>query len=107
MVIIEAPDVMQKRIRVPQQILDHCKAAGIPTAGNAAGRQGYDLKGAPEGPYPYPLGWTSKAKGAMAGCILSALVGFASILWYGWSSQQSYRPVATTDDNELNTAENS
>ncbi|KAJ1903025.1 ferroxidase fet3 [Coemansia sp. S100] len=100
MVIIEAPDVMQKRIRVPQQILDQCAAAGIPTSGNAAGREGYDLRGAPEGPYPYPLGWTSKAKGAMAGCILSALVGFASIIWYGWSSQQSYKPVATADDSE-------
>ncbi|KAJ2744922.1 ferroxidase fet3 [Coemansia sp. BCRC 34301] len=98
MVIVEAPDVMQKRIRVPQQILDHCSLADIPTKGNAAGREGFDLTGVPEGPYPYPLGWTRKAKGAMAGCVLSALVGFASIVWYGWSTQQSYRPVATAED---------
>ncbi|KAJ2001172.1 ferroxidase fet3 [Coemansia thaxteri] len=97
MVIVEAPDVMQQRIRVPQLILDQCKAAGIPTLGNAAGREGLDLRGAPEGPYPYPLGWTRKAKGAMAGCVLSALVGFATIVWYGWSSQQSYRAVAAEE----------
>ncbi|KAJ1952865.1 ferroxidase fet3, partial [Dipsacomyces acuminosporus] len=52
MVFIEAPDVMQKRISVPQQIYDQCKAANIPTAGNAAGRQGHDLQGAPDGPNP-------------------------------------------------------
>ncbi|KAJ2799047.1 ferroxidase fet3, partial [Coemansia helicoidea] len=97
MALIEAPDVMQQRIHVPQQIVDHCRAAGIPTEGNAAGRAGLDLTGAPVGPHPYPMGWTAKAKGAMAGCILAALVGLVAIVWYGWSSKRSYRPVPTAD----------
>ncbi|KAI8318680.1 hypothetical protein GQ54DRAFT_300005 [Martensiomyces pterosporus] len=100
LVFVEAPDVMQKKIKVPQQIYDQCAAAGIKTSGNAAGREGFDLRGAPDGPHPYQLGWTSKAKGAMAGCILSALVGICTIVWYGWSSQRAYKAVATTDPAE-------
>ncbi|KAJ1882410.1 ferroxidase fet3 [Coemansia sp. RSA 1722] len=97
MVFIEAPDKMKERIKVPQQVLDHCSAAGIATSGNAAAREGLDLTGLPEGPFLYPLGWTKKAKGAMAGCILSALVGICTILWYGWSSKDQYSRVPTDD----------
>ncbi|KAJ2691481.1 ferroxidase fet3 [Coemansia sp. RSA 1285] len=96
MVILEAPDVMQKRLSVPQQILDHCAQASIPTEGNAAGRSGFDLEGAPDGPFPYPIHWTRKARGAMAGCVLSALVGFATIFWYGWSSKKTYATTAAS-----------
>ncbi|KAJ2761905.1 ferroxidase fet3 [Coemansia sp. BCRC 34490] len=96
MVILEAPDVMQKRLSVPQQIFDHCAQASIPTEGNAAGRSGFDLEGAPDGPFPYPIHWTRKARGAMAGCVLSALVGFATIFWYGWSSKKTYATTAAS-----------
>lgn len=36
------------------------------------------------GPYPqtHILGWTTKAKGALAGCVLTALLGFLTIVWY-------------------------
>lgn len=34
---IVAPDVMQKRQKVPQAMYDQCKAQGIASAGNAAG----------------------------------------------------------------------
>jgi iron transport multicopper oxidase len=32
------------------------------------------------------LNWTTKAKGAMAGCVLTALLGLLSIVWYGWGN---------------------
>ncbi|KAJ2160101.1 ferroxidase fet3 [Coemansia sp. RSA 552] len=98
MLIIEAPLQMQEKLDVPKQILEQCEAAGIPTKGNAVGREGLDLEGVPAGPYLYPLGWTRRAKGAMAGCIISVLVGFSAIIWYGWSAQRGYRPVATDED---------
>ncbi|KAJ2552364.1 ferroxidase fet3 [Coemansia sp. RSA 1933] len=94
MVLIEAPDVMQQTLQIPQQITDQCAQANIPTQGNAAGRSGFDLTGAPDGPFPYPLGWTTKAKGGMAGCILAAIVGFSTIFWYGWSSKKTYIPTS-------------
>lgn len=30
------------------------------------------------------MGWTPKAIGALAGCIITALLGFATVVWYGW-----------------------
>jgi iron transport multicopper oxidase len=38
------------------------------------------------GPWPQILNWTTKAKGAMAGCVLTALFGLLSIIWYGWGN---------------------
>lgn len=32
------------------------------------------------------MGWTPKAIGALAGCIITALLGFATIVWYGWGA---------------------
>ncbi|KAJ2830398.1 hypothetical protein IWW50_000312, partial [Coemansia erecta] len=49
-----------------------------------------------DGPVLYPAGWTARAKGALAGCILAALFGFATILWYRWSSSAKYQPVPET-----------
>lgn len=41
-----------------------------------------DLKGAPYGPFPQTSGWTPRAKGALAGTILAALLGMAAVVWY-------------------------
>lgn len=55
------------------------------STGNAVGRNSTtDLAGEAYGPWPQVLGWTPRAKGAMAGCVISALAGFAAIVWYGW-----------------------
>ncbi|KAJ1962113.1 ferroxidase fet3 [Dipsacomyces acuminosporus] len=96
-VFIEAPNMMQKKLKIPQQIYKQCEAAGIPSSGNAAGHEGYDLHGVPFGPFPYPVGWTRKATGAMAACVISALVGICAIVWFGWISNRAYKPVATVD----------
>ncbi|KAJ5723884.1 hypothetical protein N7488_001919 [Penicillium malachiteum] len=47
MLLIEAPLQIQERVSIPQQQYDLCKAAGIPTEGNAAGNtEDYlDLRG--------------------------------------------------------------
>ncbi|KAJ2450230.1 ferroxidase fet3 [Coemansia sp. RSA 2336] len=44
-VLIEAPDVLQKTLRVPQVILDHCHMLGRKTQGNAAGNWGFNMTG--------------------------------------------------------------
>lgn len=79
---IEAPDVAQQRLTLPQSLKDLCTAGGTPAVGNAAGKQGLDLAGAPDGVYLLYDGFTSRGKGAMAGCILSALLGIAAIITY-------------------------
>ncbi|KAJ2802108.1 ferroxidase fet3 [Coemansia guatemalensis] len=100
MVVVEAPDVMQQRLHVPQQLYDHCASAGIATSGNAAGRAGLDLQGLPTGPFPYPLGWTRKARAALAGCVVAALIGISAIVWQGWRGRGRYKRVGegTADD---------
>ena len=83
---IEAPEVFQKNVSlVPQSMYDHCAHWNTPTSGNVVGLNSTtDFKGQPFGPFPLTMNWTSKAIGAMAGCILSFLCGLAAIIWYGW-----------------------
>lgn len=86
MVLVEAPERMQELAAVnavPQQMLDHCKYWGMATTGNIVGKNSTtDFKGQPWGPFPIVMGWTPKAIGAMAGCIITFLIGVASIVFY-------------------------
>ncbi|KAI8889405.1 multicopper oxidase [Backusella circina FSU 941] len=79
---IEAPDVAQQRLTLPQNFKDSCTAGGFSYEGNAAGKSGLDLKGAPDGIYLIYDGFTARGKGAMAACIISALLGIAAIVWF-------------------------
>ena len=93
MVMIEAPTQMQERIKIPQDHYDACKAAGIPTVGNAAARTGesiLDLAGAPEQPAFLPDGFTSRGIVAMTFTCFSALLGIAFLVFYGLSDVKEY-----------------
>ncbi|TFK41495.1 Fet3 protein [Crucibulum laeve] len=82
--LIEAPLEAQQHIsQVPPVMFDHCKTLNKPFAGNAAGFASTDnLKGLPLGPFPQKLGWHPKGIGAMAGTVLSAVLGMAAVIWY-------------------------
>jgi len=99
---------MQQKLTIPQGLLDHCKALGIPTSGNVVGKNSTtDFSGQPFvnlrlivyapfgtqwslsrsdrwGPFTqsHLIGWTPKAKGALAGCVLTALLGIITVAWY-------------------------
>lgn len=80
--LIEAPDVAQQRMAFPQEMKDLCTAGGIPATGNGAGKEGLDLSGAP-GPVTLIYdGFLPRGKGAMAACIIAALIGMGTIIWY-------------------------
>ncbi|KAI8144976.1 multicopper oxidase-domain-containing protein [Fennellomyces sp. T-0311] len=85
---IEAPDVAQQRMTLPQSFNDLCTASGINPTGNAAGKDGLDLSGAPSGITLIPDEFTPRGKGAMAGCIIAALLGIATIIWYAHADPQ-------------------
>jgi iron transport multicopper oxidase len=36
------------------------------------------------------LGWTPKAKGALAGSVLSALLGMAAVVWYSMGALEDH-----------------
>ena len=67
---------------LPQAFNDICEAGNIPANGNGAGKEGLDLKGAPSGITLIYDGFTAKGKGAMAACIIAAIIGMGSIVWY-------------------------
>jgi iron transport multicopper oxidase len=87
-VFVEAPEVFQQNASiVPNAIYDQCKYWNTATTGNVVGLNSTtDFKGQPWGPFPLVMGWTPKAIGALAGCIITALLGFATIVWYGWGA---------------------
>ncbi|KAJ2666241.1 ferroxidase fet3 [Coemansia sp. RSA 1199] len=43
--LVEAPDVMQRTLHVPSEMLEFCRILGHPTQGNSAGRVGSDMTG--------------------------------------------------------------
>jgi iron transport multicopper oxidase len=86
--MVEAPLQMQQRIQFPGIMAQQCQKQSIPITGNAANHTEsngglLDLTGEPSAPDPLPAGFTAKGYGAMAGCCIAAVMGMATILWYG------------------------
>ncbi|KIK41685.1 multicopper oxidase [Suillus luteus UH-Slu-Lm8-n1] len=82
---ITAPLEAQERAqgRVPSFMYEQCAALGMPTVGNAAGHADpSDLSGLPLGPWLQKLGWLPKGIWAMAGCVLTAVIGIVTVMWY-------------------------
>lgn len=73
---------------LPSSVMDLCTEAGLPATGNAAGKSGLDLSGAPSGVTLIPDGFTAKGKGAMAACIIAALIGIGTIVWFANADPQ-------------------
>ncbi|KAJ2391492.1 hypothetical protein H4S02_001300 [Coemansia sp. RSA 2611] len=46
-VVIAAPDLLQKHVKVPKSVLRMCELQSIKTSGNAAGNQGFNMTGLP------------------------------------------------------------
>ncbi|KAG5638015.1 hypothetical protein H0H81_002283 [Sphagnurus paluster] len=92
--LVEAPLIAQQRNSPPQIMLDHCAALGKPFSGNAAGHASTtDLSGLKLGPYEQILGWRPKGIGAMFGCVLTAVLGMATVTWYALGEQMSDEEV--------------
>ncbi|KAG2146288.1 Fet3 protein [Suillus clintonianus] len=82
---ITAPLLAQERAqdRVPSFMYDQCAALGVLSSGNAAGHASpTDLSGLPLGPWVQKLGWLPKGIWAMAGCVLTAIIGIVTVMWY-------------------------
>ncbi|KAG1867396.1 Fet3 protein [Suillus subluteus] len=83
--LITAPLQIQEQAlgRVPSFMYEQCSAIGVPSSGNAAGHASpTDLSGLPLGPFFQVLGWLPKGIGAMAGCVLTAIIGILTVVWY-------------------------
>jgi iron transport multicopper oxidase len=82
---IEAPLEMQKSLVIPDDHQALCRAKNTPMLGNAAGntKDLFDLSGQNHPPKPLPGGFTTKGIVAMTFSVLAALLGLATIAWYG------------------------
>lgn len=60
-----------------------------------------NLAGQPSGPFPQHNGWRPRAIGAMAGCIITALIGMMSVVWYAFGGQLDHEDVADEVRREL------
>lgn len=85
--IIEAPLSVQRQLdgKIPQDHWDVCRAAQIPTQGNAAGntKNLEDLSGENKSPGRLPDGFTGRGIAALVMSVVSAFLGIAVIGWYG------------------------
>ncbi|KGK39088.1 hypothetical protein JL09_g1734 [Pichia kudriavzevii] len=81
--LVEAPDLIN--ITLPEDQLNICKTAGIPTKGNAAGNAEdfLNLEGENVQPKPLPDGFTAKGYFALFLCTAIALFGLKSIYDFG------------------------
>jgi len=85
MQLIEAPLQAQaaSKTTFPPVLNSHCAALNLPYSGNAAGHNSTtDLTGLKLGPYPQILGWRPKGIVAMTACVVAAVLGMMSVLWY-------------------------
>ncbi|KZS97466.1 Fet3 protein [Sistotremastrum niveocremeum HHB9708] len=82
-VFLEAPLLAQSVTHPPQYAYDQCQTLGQPISGNAAGHASTtDLTGLTLGPFLQNNGWHGRGIGAMFGCVLTAVLGMASVIWY-------------------------
>ncbi|KAI6021056.1 Fet3 ferroxidase [Pisolithus marmoratus] len=89
---IEAPLQAQERAvgTFPSFMYEQCTALGTLTSGNAAGHaSATDLSGLPLGPYQQKLGWLPKGILAMTGCVLTAVIGMLTVVWYSMGEGDS------------------
>lgn len=86
---VEAPQIAQQRSSsLPQTLADQCETLGMPASGNAAGHASTtDLSGLPLGPYQQKVGWQPRGIGAMAGSVLTALLGMSVVVWYAMGGE--------------------
>jgi iron transport multicopper oxidase len=84
---VEAPAEMQQRAETvlapPAALSQQCLAQNLPASGNAAGHaSATDLSGLPTGPFLQNNGWHAKGILAMTGCVLTAVLGMITVVWY-------------------------
>ncbi|KIJ61411.1 multicopper oxidase [Hydnomerulius pinastri MD-312] len=105
---IEAPIQAQERAvgQVPSFIYDQCAALGNLDSGNAAGHaSATDLSGLPLGPYQQKLGWLTKGILAMTGCVLTAVIGMLTVMWYSMGTGDSEEEMEQEARRRMETKE--
>ncbi|KAK0542740.1 ferroxidase fet3 [Tilletia horrida] len=82
---VEAPTEIQTNLAIPSILNDQCEYWKTSPTGNAAGLNSTTEFGSlPVAHHYLESGWTAKAVGAFVGCILTALLGLATVAFYAY-----------------------
>ncbi|KAJ1920037.1 ferroxidase fet3 [Mycoemilia scoparia] len=92
------PVATQKQLTFSDTMKEFCAANDFLVEGNAMGKQGLDLAGQPEGPNPINYSIHGSGIGAMAACVISAVLGILAIIWYSLND-----PATNGDDDGTST----
>ena len=81
--MVEAPEVLQANLKIPDDHLKVCAARNVPIAGNAAAntKDFFDLTGENKPVPPIPAGFTARGIVALIFSCLTAFIGIAVISW--------------------------
>ncbi|GAA5795601.1 hypothetical protein HPULCUR_000962 [Helicostylum pulchrum] len=75
---ITAPELAREKFSpLSKELYDLCISTGHPPTGNAAGKPGLDLDGAPDGIRPIKNTF-------VLACLIATLVGLSTIIWHVW-----------------------
>jgi iron transport multicopper oxidase len=84
-------EAKQQMSPLPQEYIDLCHDMGLPGTGNAAGKEGLDLDGAPDGVRPIKETF-------VLGCIIATLVGLSTLIWHVWVDPGTSEEEEAVDD---------
>ncbi|KAH8659042.1 putative multicopperoxidase [Ilyonectria robusta] len=98
--MVEAPDVLQKQLTVPQDHYDACKLGNNDYTGNAAANtiDFLDLSGQNRPPKVLPAGFTPRGIVALVFSCLAGILSIALISWYGLAQTMEDVPYNATAD---------
>ncbi|KAI8970040.1 Cupredoxin [Mycotypha africana] len=83
-VFITAPQTVREKMTFPHELIELCKVGGQPAKGNAAGKQGLDLEGAPDGVRPIDELVNNSKRDWMITGLIATLIGVSTIVWHTW-----------------------
>lgn len=99
--LVEAPVQLRKQQSIPASHYELCKAAGVPTHGNAAGntQDFLNLNGQNKQEDDLPPGFTFKGYFALFISAVSAISGVSYIAWYGVSDSEGSKKTTNSEES--------
>lgn len=111
LVVIESPDFIESRNgpgfnALKTQAQSFCSAQGYSATGNAGGKNSTtDFGTLPRETAFLETGWTGKAIGSVVGCAITALIGLATVVFYGTRKGEEDEAEEDARENEADGGE--
>ncbi|KAJ1675063.1 Hexaprenyldihydroxybenzoate methyltransferase, mitochondrial [Spiromyces aspiralis] len=84
-VFVVDPISIQNNQSISSEMQSFCPYSNFKTEGNAAGNKGLSMTGDLDGPHVIDYSIHGSGIGALAACVISAVLGFLAVIWYSLS----------------------